>query len=142
MFNTTRKIRRMSLGAVRLLCGRARLNARGSIMAETIIAISILGIVGTAVAASLSTARASGTTVEEAAIAENIARNHLESVFATAYQTPPATYSALSGLDPGYASTAVAQEHVAGDTRIEKIIVTVTRDGSQILVIETLRTQE
>ena len=142
MYNSIQKIRRIAHAAIRLSVRRLQLNGRGSMLAETMIAVTIIGVVGTAVAASLSTARNSGTIVEEATIAENIARNHMESVFAAPYLSPPVTFPALTGLDPGYASTAVAQEYVPGDLRIEKIVVTVTRDGSQSLVIETLRTQE
>ena len=142
MFKNVDAIKRIAQAVASSLGGQLRLNGRGSVMVETMIAVTIIGVIGTAVAAGLSTVSTSGTRVEEAAIAENIARNHLESVFAAPYQVPPTTYLALTGLEPGYGSTAAAQEYVAGDTRIEKIIVTVTRDASQILVIETLRTQE
>ena len=135
-------IRRIAQAIAGPFCGRLRLNGRGNMLVETMIAVTILGVIGTAVATSLSTARTSGTRVEEAATADNIARNHMASVFAAPYQSPPTTFPALAGLDPGYGSTAVAEVYVVGDTRIEKIIVTVTRDAGEILVLETLRTQE
>jgi type II secretory pathway pseudopilin PulG len=121
---------------------RDLLNSKGSVLVETMIAVTILGIIGTSVASSISTARISGTRVEETAIAETIARNHMESVFAASYQVPPTTYPELTGLDPGYASTAIAEVYIVDETRIEKIIVTVTRDSNQLMVIESLRTQE
>ena len=58
------------------------------------------------------------------------------------YQAPPSFYPTLAVLS-GYSLTAEAQEEsVEGappDPNLQKIVVTVSRDGEEILVLESFR---
>ena len=57
-------------------------------MLETVVAVVIFTLVGTAVLAALSTAHTSGARTESQSIAENLARNQMEDAFCRAYQEP------------------------------------------------------
>jgi len=131
-------------------CGCRRLVARagaflagcrGGLMLETVIAVAVLGLVGTAVLAGLSTTQSSGAKTEGQSVAENIARNQMEHIFALPFQDPPSTYSVVA-TPAGYGVTAQALQYVPGDVNIEKLVVTVTRGAQELLVLETLRTRE
>ena len=110
-------------------------------MMEMVVAMVVLGLVGTAVLAGLSTTHMSGAKTEGQSVAENIARNQMEHIFALPYQAPPSYYSVVA-TPAGYAVTAEAQEYVLGDVNIEKLVVIVDRSAQQVLVLETLRARE
>ena len=105
---------------------------------ETAVAILIFGTVGTAVLVGIRTAHSSGERNENQASAENIARNQMETVFNQVYLPPPASYPPIS-VPNLYTVTANATEYIAGDTSLEKLTVSVTFDGRNILSLETLR---
>ncbi|MBI4339816.1 MAG: hypothetical protein HY680_07665 [Chloroflexi bacterium] len=111
---------------------------RGTVLLEAIIAVLLFGLVGSLTLAGLSTTHRSGAATEAQATLENIARNQM------------AYYSGLSYLDPlspcptvsvpaGYTLTCDLQEYVLADTNVELVLVTVTYDGGQQFVLETLR---
>ena len=123
--------------------GYARLagNSRGVFLLESVVAVAIFTVIGAAVFASVSTGRISGSKTEGQSVAENIGRNQMEHIRSLLYQPPPYTYPAVA-TPPGYTVVPVAQEYLAGETDIEKIVVTVTRNGVEVLVLETLRVNE
>ena len=114
----------------------------GSLLLETIVAAALLAVVGSAVLNGLSTAYRSSARTETQATVENIARNQMELAFSLPYAAPPASYTSLSGLPPGFTSQAVASEFVQDDSNIELVTVTVSRDGTTELIVETLRARE
>ena len=107
-------------------------------MLDAVIAMMTFSIVGFAVMGGLSTTQLSSNAVEGQSVAENLARNQLELAFAAPYISPPTTYATV-GVPNGYGITAVAEQFVSGDTNVQKIVVTVTRDGAGVLMVETLR---
>ena len=113
---------------------------KGGPMIEAIIAVMVLGVVGTVVLSGLSVTRTAVAKIEERATTENIARNHLEYVFSLPYQAPPSTY--VSTNVSGYDVTVEAMESVPGDPDIEELVVTLTRSGQPVLVKTTLRARE
>lgn len=121
------------------LPGRRR--ERGGILVEVLAAVALFGIVGSAVATGLSTSQISTRVVERQSVAERVARNQMEYVFSLPYQGPPSTYPSV-GAPSGFSVTAQAQEYVVGDPTIEKVVVTVSWQGQDVLVLETLRSQE
>ena len=135
----TASIRCRGLTAVRRLRTLPR-NCRGALLMETVIAVMIFALVGTAVLFGVSTAHTSGATTERQSTAENIARNQMEYEFSLPYQNSPSSYPTI-GVPQGYVVTCQAEEYVLGDPNIEKVIVTVTFDSTQQLVLETLRTK-
>lgn len=104
-------------------------------------AVGVLAVAGTALAAGLSTTYMTFGRIESQSIAENIGRNQMESIFSSLYLDPPTTYPSIT-TPSGYDVTAVAEVYVLGDLRIEKIVVTVTGNGQEVLTLETLRTRQ
>ena len=73
-------------------------------------------------------------------MAENIARNQIETILAAPYQDPPYSYTPIS-TPSGYAVTADALVMVGGDTNVATIVVTVTLKGAPLLTLESVRTR-
>jgi hypothetical protein len=111
-------------------------------MLETMVAMMVLSLVATSAVAGLSGARTLGAGIEAHSIAENIGRNQMEYVFSLPFQEPTSVYPSIADLRPGYGVSAVAEEFIPGDSNIEKLVVTVTGQGRNILVLETLRARE
>ncbi len=111
---------------------------RGSLLAETAIALMIFVIVGGGVLLGLSQVQSSGLSTENESVAENLARNQMEYLFSLPYQEPPSSYAVVS-TPAGYSVSADAQVYVAGDTNIEKVVVQIGFGEKQVLTLETMR---
>ena len=74
-------------GQLRTLAG----DCRGALLLETVIAIMVFSLVGVAVLGGLSTAYTSGAKTEVQSVAENLARNQVESIFSGPYREPDQT---------------------------------------------------
>jgi hypothetical protein len=98
-------------------------------------------MVGTAVIAGLNTAYTTGAKVEEQATAENVARNQMELVFSQAYEEPGQTPYPTVTPPTGYTVTTTTEDvdPYSPDPDIEKVIVTVSHDGQDILVLDGMR---
>ncbi len=119
-------------------------DCRGGMFIETILVVLIFSVVGTAVLSGISGTRSSGARTERQGFAENIARNQIEYIFTLPYQEPPSTYPSidLSGQDfAGYAvgGQAIVDPDAGGNPNIERVAVTVSFGGEEILSLETLR---
>ena len=124
-------------------------NSLGLTLMETVIALAIFSSAGTAVLMGVRAAHTSSDRVKASAVAENLARNQMEYVSSLSYVAPPGTYASIAddsslniAIPSGFAVTAAAQIYVADDGfsgSIEKVVVTVTRDGQSILILESLR---
>lgn len=135
-------IPRRSASPVRGLSKLAR-NCRGGLLLETVLAVTIFTLVGTAVLSGLSTAHFSGGKTESKSIAESLGRSQMERLFAQPYQPPPWPWSFPTiSPPPGYSLSAVAKEHEAGNTDVAALVVTVSHEGKEVLVLETLRARE
>ena len=118
---------------------RARVgNERGTMMVEALIAVSVFTLLGAAVLSGSSATRNASERAEQAAVAENLARNQLATILAAPYQDPPHSYTPIS-TPPGYAVTADALELVVNDTNIAAIVVAVTVNGEAALTLESIR---
>ena len=111
-------------------------------------AITIFSALGTAVAVGIRTADLSSQEVEGHSLAEKLARNQMEYVFTQDYKNPGPGVNYVSietdsdfTVDPGFNVSAAALEYKSGDTDIERVLVTVTRDAETVLVLETLRSK-
>ena len=121
----------------------------GITLMETVIALAMFSSAGTAVLLGVGAAHTSSDRVSASAVAENLARNQMEYVLSQTYVTPPGNYASIAddlalnlSIPTGFAVAAAAETYVADDGytgSIEKIVVTVTRDGRSILVLESLR---
>ena len=111
-------------------------------MLETVVAVVIFTLVGTAVLAALSTAHTSGARTESQSIAENLARNQMEDAFCRAYQEPDSTYPSIAPR-VGHTVVAEARKYAGYDpAKGQEIVVTVSRDGEAVMILVTLRTRE
>ena len=139
--NQTKRLLRQRLQA-------ACKGAQGSILIEAVIALTIIGALGTAVVMGVGTAHTSGDIVETHSTAETLARNQMEYVFTQDYAIPSGPYDSIADAPPGYTVTAQAWEFTEGnalivnDDNIERVIVTVNKGGQSVLVLETLRAIE
>lgn len=115
-------------------------DCRGVLLMETLMAVMVFALVGSAVLSGLSTARISGSVTERQSVAENIARNQIAYVFSLPYQDPPSSCPTIS-VPTGYAVTCATEEYIVSDPNLERVAVTVSFDGAQLLVLETLRTK-
>ena len=128
---------RVILSALR----RSLRDARGSLLLESMIAITVFAVVGGAVLSGISTAIHTGSKVEGQSVAEKLARNQMENVFNESYQEPQSTPYPTIVPPAGYAVSVAADEYLTGDVDIEMVVVTISRDSENILVLETLRTR-
>lgn len=107
---------------------------------EVVVALAVLTLVGAASLAALRTSYQSGAVTEEIAVADNLARNQIEYILSQPYQVPPLSYPTIVP-PPGYVVTNSTTEYLPGDTNMEKVVVTITHNGTQRVVLETLRTR-
>ena len=124
-------------------------NSLGLTLMETVIALAMFAYAGTAVLLGVVAAHTSSDRVSASAVAENLARNQMEYVLSQTYVAAPGNYPSVGddlslniNIPSGFAVSAAAQTYLADDGytgSIEKIVVTVTRDGQSILVLESLR---
>ena len=113
---------------------------RGTFLLETVVASMIFSMVGVAVLSSLGTVNIAGALTEEQSQAENIARNQMEAIFDQVYREPDQTpYSAVAA-PPGY-TVITAVTHIDGNTdpEVEKIALTISHHGKELLLLETAR---
>lgn len=87
--------------------------------------------------------------VNSNSVGENLARNQMEYLMTLPYVAPNGTYQSIAdapspsfSIPAGYGVIAAAQTYVSDDGlpgSIEKVVVTVTRDGQSVFVLESLR---
>ncbi len=117
-------------------------------LVESLAAVAILGTAGVAFVLSLSTGAIAVREGDQEAIAQSLARAQLEYVKNYPYQPVPATYPLVYTanetynpnpvtLPEGYNISVVASTiPQAGDSDIQKITATISREGVDILTIE------
>jgi len=107
-------------------------------LAETLIAVAILGVTLVALLAAISTGSIGVATTEERVTAENLARSQLEYTKSQPYLLAPASYPTVTP-PAGYTVSADATSILEGDSSVQMITVTVTRDGETLLTIEDFK---
>jgi type II secretory pathway pseudopilin PulG len=115
---------------------RRRSGEEGVGLVETLIAVGILGLALTVLLAAVSTGSLAVSRTEERVAAENLARSQLEYTKSQAYLTPPASYAIVTPSPGGYDVAVEAASIPDTNSAIEKITVTVSRDGKTLLVVE------
>ena len=111
---------------------------RGGLLLETVVAVAILGVVGSAVLAGVQTSSISKGQFDAQSTAENILRNQMEYLYEQAYEPPSGTYLTVAS-PPGYSVTTEALVYEETSTDIETVRVTVYKDGQPLKTMETLR---
>ena len=140
--------------AARLFAARFRStvsDSRGITLMETIIALAMFSSAGTAVLLGVSAAHISSDRVSASAVAENLARNQMEYVLTLDYVAPPGNYASVTdditlniSIPSGFSIDTATEEYRSDDGltgSIEKVVVTISRDGLSVLVLESLRSE-
>jgi type II secretory pathway pseudopilin PulG len=126
----------MSEGKEATLGRRRRRGEEGVGLVETLIAVGILGLALTVLLAAVSTGSLAVSRTEERVTAENLARSQLEYTKSQGFLAPPASYATVTPSPGGYGVAVEAASIPDTNSSIEKITVTVSRDGRELLVVE------
>ena len=115
---------------------------RGGLLVETVVVLSVFGVLGTTVLSGLQTGSISKRNFEQDSTEENITRNQMDSVFEQPYKAPDDPDPTYTSITPpaGYTVTAESITHYATSTDISTVRITVMRGGQTVRVHETLRT--
>lgn len=105
---------------------------RGLGLAESIVAVAILGVAVVAFVAALSAGSIAVREGDQEVVAQRLVRTQLEYIKGYPYDT---TYSKVDEPE-GYTITVGVDPTSDNDTDIQKITVTISRDGEDILTVE------
>ncbi|MDP2952038.1 MAG: prepilin-type N-terminal cleavage/methylation domain-containing protein [Chloroflexota bacterium] len=101
---------------------------RGVSLVESLVAVALLGVAVIAPLSALSTGLLAEGVADEGVTAQSLARSQLEEIKAASYAP---TYSAIQ--EPGY---NVSVGVTSLDANMQKITVTILRDGRTLQVVE------
>jgi len=137
-----RKGKRRGLAPTLARLGRAAGSQEGFGLVEVLVAVAILGMTVVALLAALSTGSIGVATKDGQVTAANLARSQLEYTRSQSYAelyetvTPPAGYAVSVQTDSVPEATSVPG---ADPSTIQKITVTVTRNGETLLTVEDFK---
>ena len=114
----------------------ARLRSeRGVTLVETLVAVAVLASALVVFLAGLSTGSLSTAQSDRLSTAHEIARSQVELTKAAVYSAPPYSYPTVTP-PATYGVIAAASTISGGDADIERIMVTVTKDGVAVFSLE------
>jgi len=111
-------------------------NQKGSLLIEALIAIALFAIIGSVFLSALSTGFIALGLTDEQVTAQVLARTQLEDTKSQPYVTAPTTYPTTVTPPDGYSVSVEALPIPDADDSIQKIKVTVSRDGYVLLEVE------
>lgn len=111
---------------------------RGALLAEALVAVGVFTLLGTAVMTGVSATSAAAEGIQASATADTLASNQMSEILAASYQDPPCTFSTIAA-PAGYTIAADGYQYIPGDVNIEKIVVSVSRSGTTLTTLESLR---
>jgi hypothetical protein len=114
---------------------------RGAFLAEALIAVTVFTLLGTAVMTSVSASSSVAASIRTISTADTLASNHFHAILASPYQDPPFTFTTITP-PAGFAITAEAQEYVVSDPNIARIVIVVSKGGSTVVTLESLRLKD
>ena len=115
-------------------------NQRGALLLETVVTLSVFGILGIAVLATVQTSYIGKRQFDEQSTAENLIRNQIEYVFEQDYKAPSSgDYVSVTGIPTGFTVTAEPVTYDGSDPNIEIVRVTVYHEGQSVKVFEIIR---
>jgi len=109
---------------------------KGASLVEALIAVAITAIAIGAFLGAFSTGSLAVGKVDGQVIAQNLARSQLEYTKSQAYVVAPASYGNITPVPVGYSISVEAAAVNGRDENIQKITVTVQRNGKVLQVME------
>jgi type II secretory pathway pseudopilin PulG len=103
-------------------------------LAETLVAIVIIGITAVAFITALSTGALAVRESDQEAVAQQLVRTQMEYLKSLPYDATGATYTAIA-TPSGYSISLEANASIYTDTDIQELTVTIHRDGEAILTV-------
>ncbi len=107
-------------------------------LVECMVAVGILAVAVVAFVTALSTGSIGVREVQQEMVAQRLARTQVECVKGYAYDAEATTYPTVDTPD-GYAVSVEIGTAVEGDAGIQKVTVTVYRDGDDVLTVENYK---
>jgi len=111
----------------------------GAGMIEVLVALSIFAGATTMFLSSLLTGSHAVDRMHESVTASTLATSQIEHSHYQDFLAAPTVYPSLDGLPPGYTVISEASPIPGRDSNIQKLTVSVYRDGELILVRENLK---
>jgi prepilin-type N-terminal cleavage/methylation domain-containing protein len=123
-------------------CFRPALNSeQGLNLIEVLIALAILAVVAVGFLAAMSTSSKAVIVGQEQVSAESLAKSQMEFIKQQSYREDQ-QYTKLDQIPAGYhidigvQALDPRQEHTGEDEGLQKITVTITRDGKNVFTLE------
>ena len=110
-------------------------NQKGLGLIETLVAVAILGTSVVAFVAALSAGTIAVNEQDEEVVAQRLAQSQIEYTKGYAYDSGAGTYPTVTS-PAGYTIIVVVNTVPNADSDIQKITVTIRRDGEDIFTIE------
>ena len=107
----------------------------GIALAETLVAIAILGVSGAAFATALSTGSIAVNNQDAIATAQALAQTQLEVVQNAVYDSSGSSYSSIT-VPANYTVSRAVNTAIYGNANIQKITISVSHNTSQIYVLQ------
>jgi prepilin-type N-terminal cleavage/methylation domain-containing protein len=108
---------------------------RGISLVEVLVAMAIFGACAATFIGGLSAGSISTNMHGEEVVARNLAQSQMENIKAAVYSSSGAGYSAIVAPSD-YAISISANSSIYSDNNIQKLTVTVSHGGSQVLTLE------
>jgi len=111
---------------------------KGLGIVDSLVAVAILGLAASSFVTALSTGSIAVHEEEVELIAQRLARNQLEYIKSYPYDPGASTYPTVDAPD-GYSISVGVSSIPDTDDDIQKITVTISRDGQDILSVENYK---
>ena len=108
---------------------------RGLGLVESLVAVAILGVAAAAFVVALSSGMIAVREEHQEVMTQSLARTQLEYIKGYPYDLGATTYPTVATPE-GYTVAVGVNSIPDTDTNIQKIMVTVSRDGDTILIVE------
>lgn len=112
---------------------------KGAGLAESLVAIAIVGIAIGALVGALSTGSVAVKNAGTQIPAESLAVSQMEFIKNQQYQPVPANYASIDSLPADYTVSTTASPIEGRDSDIQKITVTISYQGDDVLAIENYK---
>ncbi len=119
---------------IRKTCGHFG-DERGLGLAESMVAVGLLGAGIITLVGALSSGSLAVNEVGQEVVAQRLAQAQLETMKAAVYDVTGASYSTVAA-PAGYSVAFAVDSGIYGTNSIQKLTVTVSRDGTAVLTTE------